>query len=320
MKRPLDEVVTHGLGGGVLAALVVALWFLVVDAAAGEPFRTPALLGYFLFQRETPAATPAIVAFYTILHLGVFATLGVAVAWGLDALGSPPGLLKGAAFGVLVLDLVFYGALVLTGAHIFGVVPWPHVLASNVAAGMTLMAYLHRASHDERPLGLAVLRGHPLVTEGLVTGLIGAAAVAVWFLGLDIAAGEPLRTPAALGAALFLGAQSAADVEIGLGTVAGYTAVHAAVFAVVGIVFAWLVSQVERAPQFVVIVGMGVIILAAVAVPVMALTAGWVLGAVGAWAVVAANVLAVLAMSWREWRLHPVLRRRLLDEALDVRT
>ena len=320
MKRPLDEVVAQGLVGGVLAGLVVALWFFVVDVVAGEPLRTPALLGYFLFQRETLAATPAVVIFYSILHLGVFAVLGVTVASGLELLGSAPGLLKGAVFGILVLDLVFYGALLLTGARIFGVLSWPHVLASNIVAGMTLMTYLHVAGRDERPLGIAVLRGHPVLTEGLITGCVGAAAVALWFLGLDLAAGEPFRTPAALGAAMFLGARGAADVTVGVGIVAGYTAVHVAVFGVVGILFASLVRQVERTPQFVLLVGMGAIVLAAIAVPGMALTAEWVLGTVGAWAVVAANVLAVLAMGWWLWRLHPGLRRRLLEEPLDVRT
>ncbi len=41
--------------------------------------------------------------------------------------------------------------------------------------------------------------------EGLVAGLAGAVAVAVWFLLYDLAAGMPLRTPALLGATLFHG-------------------------------------------------------------------------------------------------------------------
>ncbi|MGH7699140.1 MAG: hypothetical protein ACREMJ_01255 [Gemmatimonadales bacterium] len=319
MKRPLDVVVAEGLTGGVLAGAVVALWFLVVDAVAGEPFRTPAVLAYLFFARETLEISIELVAFYTILHLGVFAGLGIATAWVLDALDTPPALLLGAAFGVLVLDLVFYGALLWTGARIFGVLAWPHVLGSNVAGGMALMAYLHHARHETRPLGFAALRGHPLLVEALVTGLVGAAAVAAWFLALDLGAGTPLRTPAALGSALFLGAQDAADVRVGAGVVAGYTVVHVAAFAVAGGVLIGLARQIERTPQFILLIGMTAVVLEALVVAALALMAEWVLGALGWLSVVAGNLLAVTAMGVRIWRTHPALRH-VLREPIHVRT
>jgi hypothetical protein len=55
------------------------------------------------------------------------------------------------------------------------------------------------------------------VVEGAVGGTIGAGILAVWFLLYDLAEGQPLRTPALLGAALFHGLRDAAALRITLG-------------------------------------------------------------------------------------------------------
>ena len=319
MKRPLYVVVAEGVIGGVLAGAVVAVWFFVVDAVQGQPFRTPAVLAYLFFARESLEISVELVTFYTILHLVVFGCLGLAAAWTLAALDTSPTLMIGAVFGVLVLDIVFYGVLLWTGIGAVGVLPWPHVLASNLAGGMALMTYLHRARRDERPFGLAVLKGHPLVGQGLLTGLLGAAAVALWFLGLDAAAGRPLRTPAALGSVLFLGAESPMEVQTGLGVVAAYTALHVAVFAAIGTTLVWLARQVERAPQLLLLIVMSCIVLEALVVPAMGLTAEWGLGALGVWSVAVGNVLAVGTMGLWIWRTHPGLRQT-LRQPVDVWT
>jgi hypothetical protein len=44
-----------------------------------------------------------------------------------------------------------------------------------------------------------------ILLDGLFTGMIGAIAVAVWFLVLDVAAGRPLFTPNLLGNVLLRG-------------------------------------------------------------------------------------------------------------------
>lgn len=319
MKRSLDDVLAHGLVGGILAGLVVALWFLVVDAVAGQPFRTPAVLAYILFKRPTLDVSVELVTMYTILHLGMFAFLGVAAAWVLAELETPPGILIGAVFGLFVLDFVFYAALLLTGARILGVLPWQHVLAANILGGMAMMTYLHQAGREPGPLGWSVLRGYPLLTKGLVTGLLGAAAVALWFFLLDAAGGRPFRTPAALGSALFFGASSPAEVQASLGVVAAYTVLHLAAFWAVGVGLVAVAEQIERTPGLVLLVTMAFIILEAVFVTTLALGAEWVLGTLGWWSVAVGNLVAVGVMGWQVWRTHPELRRRLRDKPLEVR-
>jgi len=43
---------------------------------------------------------------------------------------------------------------------------------------------------------------HTSVRDGVVAGLLGATAVAVWFLGMDMIYSRALATPAALGQGL----------------------------------------------------------------------------------------------------------------------
>jgi len=53
------------------------------------------------------------------------------------------------------------------------------------------------------------------MVEGMVGGTIGAIAVAVWFLLIDVSTGQALRTPALLGATLFEGLRDPGTVHIG---------------------------------------------------------------------------------------------------------
>jgi len=313
MRRPAQAVIVHGVAGGLLAGLVVALWFLVADTAAGHPFRTPTLLAGLLLNREFSEVTFRLVAVYTVLHFGVFAILGVGMASLSAAFTAPPRLLLGLVFGVLLQEVTFYiGLLLLHSAHL-GVVPWPNVVGANIAAGLVLVGYLHYAERDPRPLGLGALRDHPALLRGVVNGLIGAAVVAAWFFVLDVARGAPFHTPAALGSALLLGAAGPGEIVVTFGVIAVYTVVHIAAFVIGGILFVALAEQVERVPAMALLVLLTAILLEGLVLATIGVGAQWVLGTVGWWSVAVANVLAVLAMGWQVWRTHPMLQRRLLE-------
>jgi hypothetical protein len=319
MARPSHAHAIHGVVAGLLAGAVVALWFLVVDLAAGRPFHTPALLASTVIGGPVLRASVSVVLGYTALHLAVFAVLGSGATWLLEALKLAPGLLLGVLFGIGVLDSVYYGTLLLTDANVLGVLPAHHVLIANLLGGMALMAYLHRAERSEEPLGLGVLRHHPLVSQGLVTGLLGAGAVAFWFFLFDVAAGRPYYTPAALGSALFLGASGPDQVMLTAGVVAAYTAVHVLVFAAVGLALVWATERLERAPQFWLLGVLGFILLDALILGTLALLSQWVLGVLGFVAIAGANVVAVGAMGWWTWRHRPELRRAFAGAAMETR-
>jgi hypothetical protein len=313
MRRPAQAVIVHGVIGGLLAGLVVALWFLVTDTVAGHPFRTPALLAGVLLNHEFSQVTARLVLVYTVLHFGVFAILGVGMAWLSAAFTAPPRLLLSLVFGVLLQEVTFYVGLLLLHASHLGVIAWPHVVGANIAAGLVLMGYLHYAERDPRPIRITALRDHPVVGRGAINGLIGAAVVAVWFFVLDFVTGNPFRTPAALGSALLLGASGPGEVVATFGLVAVYTVVHVAAFVVAGIVFVALAEQVERVPAMALLVLLTAILLEGLFLATIGVGAQWVLGTVGWLSVAVANALAVIAMGWQVWRTHPTLQRRMLE-------
>ena len=309
----------HGAIGGVAAGAVVALWFLVVDLATAEAFHTPTVLVGAIFGDSNMPATFRIVATYTIVHFGVFTLLGLATARFLDVIGVSPGLLVGAVFGLIVLNSVYYGALLVTGARVLTVLPVLHVLGANLVGGMVMMVYLHRASHAEAPLGLGVLRGHPLVTKGVITGLIGASAVALWFLIVDLLANSPFYTPAALGSAVLFGATSPAEVQVSVAVIAAYTMVHFAAFVVVGIALVWSSERLEQTPGMWLMGLLTFIMLEGLFLGTLGSLGGWVLGTISWWAVGIGNLVAVLAMGTWVWATHPKLRHELLDKPVKTR-
>ena len=87
-----------------------------------------------------------------------------------------------------------------------------------------------------------------IMREGFLAGLIGAAAVAVWFLLIDVLAGQPFYTPAMLGSALFWSLRDPSLVEITFPAVIGYTLLHVVLFSLAGTVAAALAAMVDKFP------------------------------------------------------------------------
>src|SRR5437867_8737445 len=87
-----------------------------------------------------------------------------------------------------------------------------------------------------------------VLREGFVAGLIGAGAVALWFLIVDVIAGRPFFTPAMPGSAVFWGVRDPALVVIEYSRIIGYTMIHVSAFIIVGTVVAALAAEAEVAP------------------------------------------------------------------------
>lgn len=313
MRLPVRDVLVHGAVGGLLAGAAVALWFLGVDLAAGEAFRTPSTLAAVYLGGGEAAPSTALVNAYTVLHFGVFAVLGTLTAWIVHVLDLRPGALFGLLFGIGVLNAIYYGGVVITGSRAFALLPRFHVIGANLAGGLVLMEYLRRVDEGRSVFGLEGLRAHPRVAEGLATGLLGAAAVAGWFFVLDLITRQPFFTPAALGSALLGGAGSAAAVTVTPGIVAVYTVLHLAAFCLAGLAFVWVAARLERTPGLWVLALLAFVVLEAVFVPALGLLGEWLMGALAWWAVGVGNLLAVATMGWWVWRRHPRLRRAVTE-------
>lgn len=148
-----------------------------------------------------------------------------------------------------------------------------------------------------------------LYQEGMIAGVIGAAAVALWFLLLDTAAGHPLYTPSVLGTALFRHSALASPetIPVSLEMVAMFTWVHVLVFAALGGVASRLLAMVEKNPSW----GFGLLLLFVVFefgfVAAASLLAAPVLRVIPWPSVLGANLLAAAAMTAYFWRRHPNL-------------
>jgi hypothetical protein len=79
-------IAENGILAGILGAVVVALWFLLLDMITrGMPFCTPSLLGSIIFAGkdagQVTGVNGAAVFAYTGLHGVLFLSAGTTLAW-----------------------------------------------------------------------------------------------------------------------------------------------------------------------------------------------------------------------------------------------
>lgn len=306
----------EGVIAGLIGATLVAVWFLIYDAARGAPFRTPTLLGSAALQGvQNPQAvpvSPGLVVQYTVLHGVVFALVGILIAFLIVSAQRQPARLLMLVIALLCFEVIFLAVVVWLARPVLDDVAWWAILLANVLAAGGMLAYFfvgHRA------LGRALLGPRSRVArEGLVAGGLGAAAVAVWFLLYDTAAGAPLRTPALLGAAVLEGLRDPAALTISLPLILKYTLVHGAVFVVFGWLAAGLLALADREPRLLFAFVMLFVCFEVFFLAMIAVLAHWLLEALFWWTILAANLLAALAMLGYLLREHRVAWRAFLSE------
>ncbi|MQA90451.1 MAG: hypothetical protein GEU90_09475 [Gemmatimonas sp.] len=154
----------------------------------------------------------------------------------------------------------------------------------------------------------------PIVREGFVAGILAAAAVALWFFGVDLVQGRPFGTPEVLGRGLFGLLYDDLSLGARTGVVLGYTVFHCLAFVLIGIAAATIVKRAEREPS----------ILAGAVVLFVMLEVGFqlllsmlgsipVFGAVAWYNVAIGNVVAAITMGAYIWRAHPELKAEFVD-------
>jgi hypothetical protein len=144
--------------------------------------------------------------------------------------------------------------------------------------------------------------------EGMTAGLLGAGAVAVWFLILDILKGKPLITPSILGEVVLLRNASPSLDVVNMRAVIGYTALHLAVFIILGIIVARLVSLSERYGIWRFALLMLFVVFEVWFYWLVQLGFTATSGLFPLWSVLGANTLAAAVMGWWLYRRHPALK------------
>jgi hypothetical protein len=296
---------------GVIGAATLAVWFLVVDSLRAEPFATPMFVAHALLNIDNPQPAPILLAMYTAFHFVVFVLVGTLVAWVLEKASIPPFGLLGFVLGFLLFDMIFYAGVLVTGTNVVEELGWPAVLAGNLIAGFTLMRYLYMTSPGDKLSVREVLREHRTTREGLIAGLLGAVAVMIWFLVLDLVRQPMFFTPGALGSALFFGARGTAEVQITVETVLGYTGIHLVAFMAVGMIASMMTEAARREPPLLLGMVLFFVTLEVLFIGLLAIVATWLLDSIQWWMVVVGNLIAAVVMGGYLMHEHPELRENL---------
>jgi hypothetical protein len=138
----------EGFVAGIVGALTVALWFLVLDTLNGRPLHTPTVLGVALFRRGADLAALAahpvaldMVLMFTWVHGLVFAGLGGVASWLLGMAERDARV----GFGVLLLFVVFefgfVAAAMVLAEPVLRVLTVPAVLVANLLAAAAMGTY-----------------------------------------------------------------------------------------------------------------------------------------------------------------------------------
>ena len=306
MARAGSSILREGVVAGLIGATVVAGWFLLFDLARGRPLLTPALLGAAVFSDiNTPIGLQIAWRFvlgYTIVHGLAFVAFGIIAATMIAASEREPSLVIGVVILFACFETFFLGVVSVLGRAVTDALTWWAVLVANFLAAAAMLWYF-LVRHRALP---RVLVGSwaGVLREGTVGGLLGAAAVAVWFLIIDTVQGEPLRTPQLLAVAFL-------NSSPGLPAVLLYTFVHASVFITFGIVAAVLIAGAEREPMFVFALVILFTAFEVFAFGAIVIGATWVLDQLAGWTILVGNLLAAAAMLAYFLKGHRTLARRM---------
>lgn len=273
-----------------------------------------------------------IVWIISVLLAAVFATTGLAKLIGREPIGLQAAAMNG--FPQWIRTLV--GIVEVGGAAALLLPPVAAVAASLLALLMVpatitqwvsgepglfipilLFALLLLVAWRRDPTAVragydaAVNTPRPLVKEGVIAGLIGATAIAIWFFFVDAVAGEALFTPRTLGHGLVSIFGPVPDQQSALFLIAIYTMFHYAAFVVVGMIAAMIVELAKEEPSIL----MGFVVLfAAIEVGFYALVGllqqATPLGSLAWYNVMVGNLLAAATMGLYLLRAHPMLRHQ----------
>ncbi len=143
-----------------------------------------------------------------------------------------------------------------------------------------------------------------ILYSGILVGMAGAAAVAVWFFLYDLAAGVPFRTPALLGAALFDGLRDPAALAITPRLVLKYSVVHGLAFLVFGVASAGLFALADNDRHALFLAFMLFCCFEVAMLSALMILESWLLNTLQPWAILGANLVAAVVMLGMLFRDH----------------
>jgi len=285
--HPSSPYVADAITSGLIGAAVVAVWFLVYNAARQRPLRD------------------------TLLHGVVFAMIGILIAYLSISAQRRPSRGLALFIAALCLEVTSLAVVVWLVDPVLSEVGWWAILVGNALAAVGVLTHVlvsHRALLRE-PWG----PWSRAAREGSVAGALGAAVVATWFLLHDLLAGAPLRTPALLSGVLLHGLRDAQAVAITVPLVLQYTVVHGLAFIVFGCAAAGLLALADREPRVLLGLFMLFCCFEVFGVALISVLAEWLFETLAWWTILTGNLLAAVTMLGFLAREHRVTMRQFLS-------
>jgi hypothetical protein len=168
-----------------------------------------------------------------------------------------------------------------------------------------------QSTSEVSPLQPAQSRTVSVLEDGILTGVVGAAVVALWFLILDLARGQVFITPSLLGSVVFLGQSPDQVTSVNLLVVFAYTGLHGVLFLIAGLLIARMFTLFEHNPQFGIVILLLFLLFESIVFSFAAAIFPMLIGAIGAAAVASGNLFAAIAMFWFLLRRHPAAMTQL---------
>lgn len=154
--RP-HPLLREGVIAGIVGAVVIAVWFLILDAIAGHPLYTPTILGRGLLSIFGPIAETdselGFVFVYTIFHFAAFILVGLLAALVVHTARREPSILFGFIILFVAAEIGIHALVALLDvATPLGNYAWLAIMVGNLIAAAAMGYYFwrtHRELGDE---------------------------------------------------------------------------------------------------------------------------------------------------------------------------
>jgi hypothetical protein len=119
----------EGAALGIVVATTVWIWLAMVDAIAGEPFRTFTALGG--------------IAAFTAVHYLLNVTYGVAILSLIHGAAREPSLIIAVGFGFVMIEFAFAMVTVML-SHLLGGLAWIRIFGGSLVGALIAIVIISR--------------------------------------------------------------------------------------------------------------------------------------------------------------------------------
>lgn len=148
MRVDRRRVLNEGFVAGLLGAVIVALFFGIVNVLGGHsPFYTVDRLGRALVGTPVtggPGSELGPALAYNGLHLLVFLLLGFVLAWLTAKVEQRPGFWYLAFFALVAAFIYDFFFMMMLSSRALGGLPWGELAVASLLAAVVMVAYLLR--------------------------------------------------------------------------------------------------------------------------------------------------------------------------------